>query len=124
MGNFRTKAIDSTTLSDIFTGRNKVTTQEMIEMTSSKGMTIKDFDIVSYATTIKGKEVSVRYPVFCFKEDDTIFYAGGTVLMKMVDNWIADYNGDIRQAREDFISEGGVKIRLEEGDGYIRVVVL
>lgn len=123
MGNFRAKAINATTLSNIFDGRSKISTSELIQ-NFPKGITIKDFDIVSYTKTIKGQETNVRFPVFCFKEDDSICYSGGTVLMKMVDNWVADYSGDLEACRQDFIAEGGVKIRLEDGGDYTRVIVL
>ena len=111
---FREKAINTSNLSELMNGRNKVSIDELMQAFPN-GFTLTDFDIVDYTTKDKdGNEKRRTYPVFIIKEDPNICFFGGVVLMNMVDSWLEDYDS-IDSCREDFRASGGVEIELYTG---------
>lgn len=104
--NFKQMALDATTLSPLMTDRTKASTEYMIENYPA-GFTIIAFDLVDSSE-------GTQYPVFNIKEDDKIFYCGGAILGKIVNNWVQAYNGDIDAASEALGADGGLMVRLEE----------
>lgn len=119
--NFRQSATDATTLSELMNNRDKASTEYMIE-NYPQGFTVMAFDHIQ---TSDGAE----YPVFNIEEDNTIFYAGGSILNKITHQWIDGFGGDIAQANHDLQETGGLAIKLEEsrtkkGNSLTRVVIL
>lgn len=106
MINFKQTAEKATTLSYIMAGREKRTTDDMIN-SYPNGFTITEFDMV----TIKNS----MFPVVAIAEDDNVFYYGGTVLSRICEEWVTAYDGDITQASEDLKNSGGVRIKLSYG---------
>lgn len=80
------KALEST-LSDLFEGREKIDTEDLLE----QDLTIDDFDMVEYDET--------SFPVFTFKEYPGRVYSGGHMLKKMVTD-ITEACGDLDRARD------------------------
>lgn len=103
--NFRESALKSTTLSELMNGRIKVSTDEIIQKFPN-GFTIEDFDVVD--------DKKSQYPVFTVKEDKTICFFGGTILMNMVDGWLAGFE-TIDECRAAFVEEGGLPVKLSTG---------
>lgn len=101
--NFKKSAEKATTISHLMEGREKVVTEDIIAQFKD-GVTIINFDVVA------GKD---RYPVIVFKELENAFYCGGMVLMKIVDGWLKEFNGDIDKANKELEKFGGVRVKLE-----------
>lgn len=123
--NFKQSAMDATTLSELMNNRDKASTEYMIE-TYPDGFTVMSFDVIQ---TADKDGVVVEYPVFNVAEDDKIFYAGGTILNKIVHQWIEGFDGSIENANKDLQATGGLRIKLEEsktkrGNTLTRVVIL
>lgn len=123
--NFKQSAMDATTLSELMNNRDKASTEYMIE-TYPDGFTVMAFDVIQ---TADKDGVVVEYPVFNVAEDDKIFYAGGTILNKIVHQWIEGFDGSIENANKDLQATGGLRIKLEEsktkrGNTLTRVVIL
>mgnify|MGYP004653718187 CR=1 FL=1 len=103
--NFREIAKKATELSELMNGREKIETGELIKKFPD-GVTITAVDMIETA--------EATYPVILFKEDDSIFYTGGIVLKKIVDQWLMAFNGDSEKCSEELIKDGGVMVKLEE----------
>lgn len=103
--NFTETAKSAVTLSDLMNGRDKIDTASIIR-DYPDGVTLTAFDIIS----ING----AQYPVFLIKENDAVYYNGGHVLNKIVERWIAAYDGNITDASDDLTECGGIKIKLKE----------
>lgn len=111
--NFKNFAKSQTVLSDIMESRVKVSKQDGT-------IKIVDFDIVS------GKN-GEAYAVCAINEGQ--FINGGFVLTKIFTGIVAEYDGDINQAREDFRESGGLKVKLTRertrtGNNITKVEVL
>lgn len=105
MFDFRKAAIDSTMLSTLQTDREKISTEELIS-SFPDGITVNAFDFA----TVQNK----TFAVVTFKEDDTKYYNGGTVLTKMCIAWAAGFAGDPETASTALAKSGGVKLKFEE----------
>lgn len=90
--------------SPVMQGRNKMTTEQVIEAYPS-GVTIIEFDLIQKAD-------GDTYPVFAFKEDEGSFFNGGTMASKVVNEWIDEYDGNIDRCNADLKAAGGAKFRL------------
>ena len=109
--NFKARAKEATTLSDLMKEREKIKVGELISDKTLQGtVTITDFDLVA------GGRDGATYPIFIYKEDDSKFFSGGYILNKIVNDWIEGHEGDIHATREDFRNSGGVKIKLGRGE--------
>ena len=106
MFDFKKVAIDATTLSDLMTDRQKVSTDDIIRQFPD-GVTIVAFDFV------EGKDG--QYPIFLFTESPKSFFSGGVVLAKIANKWLAGFNDDIDACNKALAESGGVKIKLETG---------
>lgn len=102
MGKFKEKAKERMTNSFVMVGKEKISIEEIIAKYPD-GITITAFDILT------GKDGS--YPAFNFKEDETKFFFGGTVLMDIASDWIKDYDTTL-DASTALAIENGVKFRL------------
>lgn len=103
--NFKETARNTTLLSPLMVGREKISTDDIIKKYPD-GFTVLEFDIVPDG---KGK----TYPVFTIAEDDELYYCGGIVLNKIAEEWIDGFNGDVESASNELKASGGVKFKLE-----------
>ena len=101
--NFRASAIKETTLSDLMIGREQLTTEDI----AGKALTIENCDIIA----MNGKQ----YAIVTFKEYPDRYYNGGTVLTKIVLNWINDFDGDVIATSEALKQSGGVAFKFNTG---------
>lgn len=97
--NFKNAAIEKTTLSDLMRGRTKKATKEGTHH-------ISDFDIVPSSN---------GEPYAICAVSDTEFINGGKVLTDMFIEFVAAYDGNISQCREDFRNQGGLNIKATMG---------
>ena len=105
MFDFRKAAIDSTMLSTLQSDREKISTSDLIKQFPD-GITVNAFDFA----TIDHKS----FAVVTFKEDDTKYYNGGTVLTKMCVAWADAFEGDPESASIALDKAGGVKLKFAE----------
>ena len=118
--NFKQAAIDATTLSELMTDRQKVSTDDIIKQYPD-GVTITAFDFVD------GKDG--QYPIFLFSESPKSFFSGGVVLAKIANKWLAAFNDDIDACNKALSESGGVKIKLENsrtknGNSLVKATVV
>lgn len=121
MGMFSNMAAATTTLSPLIEGKEKLSTQEVIENMGGV-VTIIEFD-----TVIQGD--NDWYPVILVKEQPNRFMFGGLVLRKIVETWIAAFEGDVAACSKALKAEGGVKVKMSQaktknGRTVTKVVVL
>lgn len=114
----------ATTLSVIMTDREKLSTEDVINLYPD-GITVTEFDVV---TTLDANGAPSTYPVLAFKEDDTKFIYGGKAIMDIVTLWLSHFEGDVETTSKALKSSGGVKMRLEaaktkQGRNFTRVIV-
>lgn len=95
LASLKQSAQRATSLSALMSGRTQVSTDTLVNNT----VTPVAVDIAS----VNGK----NFPVFLFAELPDSYYNGGTVLMKIVDVWIADYDGDLDALNEDLEKNSG-----------------
>ena len=101
---FKQAAVDATTLSELMTDRQKVSTEDIIKHYPD-GVTITAFDFV------EGKDG--QYPIFLFAESPKSFFSGGVVLAKIANKWLAGFNDDVDACNKALAESGGCKIKLE-----------
>ena len=89
--------------SPIMTGREKISTEEVIRKYPD-GVTLTAFDIID-----NGKD---GYAVFTIQEEPAKFINGGALLSKMAFEWVKAYEGSIEDASADLDRCGGVNVRL------------
>lgn len=90
------------TLSPLMTGREKLTTKDLV----GKDVTIVAFDFI---TSEDGKQ----YPVLNFAEYPEHFYTGGTLLNKICSAWV-DEMGSLEAANTELEGIMGVQVRISE----------
>lgn len=105
MFNFRKTALESTMLSKLQNDREKISTHDLIQQFPD-GVTVNAFDFA----VVDDKS----FAVVTFKEDDTKYYNGGTVLSKMCVAWAAGFAGDPEAASTALANAGGVKLKFAE----------
>ena len=89
--------------SPIMTGREKISTEEVINKYPA-GITLNGFDVID-----NGKD---GYAVFTFEEEPHKFVNGGALLSKVAFEWVKAFDGNITDASEELASYGGVRVRL------------
>lgn len=89
--------------SPVITGREKITTEKIIEL-YPEGITLTGFDILD-----NGKD---GYAVFTFAEEPEKFINGGTLLTKMAFEWVKAFDGVIADASDELARCGGIRVRL------------
>lgn len=118
MGKFSAMAMERTTGSRVTAGRTKVSCEELMRMYPH--VTVVGFDIIN------GKKG--EYPALLIKEDNTVFFFGGTVMMDICNSWLHEYDGDIDKCNEDLAQEG-VKMsfgttRTKNGNNCTTVTII
>ena len=104
--NFRAKAQEQLSLSDIMRNRDKLDTEQLIGL-HPNCVNIDDFDL----TNINGEIVAV----YSVKEEPKYFLFGGKLLKDLFECYVKEYDGDIEKCREDFRTSGGIQVKLERG---------
>ena len=100
---FKTTAKKANSMSRLMANREKITTEDIIR-NYPDGITLNNFDIIINSEN--------EYPVFTFKENDNVFYNGGTALKKIVDFWVDSFEGDVEKCAKDFAESEGLKVKL------------
>lgn len=103
--NFKSAAQKAVAMSDIMTNRTKINTYEIIK-NYPNGITLNNFDMIINADN--------AYPVFTFKENDSVYYNGGTALKKIVEEWLSAFEGNVEKCADEFSQSEGLKIKLKE----------
>lgn len=106
MSMFTDIARNATVLSPLMEGRDKMTTAELCA-TYPDGVTMMEFDIIPGD---KGP-----FPVYIFAENPNVFAFGGAVIKKIVDAFVAKFDGSVTDASNALKANGGVKMRLSQG---------
>lgn len=109
MADFRNMAKRQTTLSEVMTDRDKISTDELIEK-YPEGVTIVAFDYV------QSKKSKGKYPVFNIAEDATVFCNGGTVLDRIFTDFVNSMEGDVKAASDELRRQGGLQVKLSKGE--------
>lgn len=104
--NFRSLAVEATTLSHLMEGREKIATEDVITVYPN-GITILEFDTVNM-----GED---NYYICTFAEDTGKFLNTGAVLGKIFDKYVQAYNGSINDASDALKAYGGLKVKLGKG---------
>lgn len=104
--NFAAIAKKETTLSRVMEGREKVTTEHLIEK-YPEGVTLTEFDIIN----VNGD----TFPVFAIAENPAICFFGGKVLTNIASEWAGACGGDIEAASNELKAMGGVKVKMSAG---------
>lgn len=119
---FSNSARSVISVSDLMNNRVKISSQELIDIFPD-GVTFNRFDIVC------GKN-NKPYPIFTIKEDDSVFYSGGSILKKIVDEWLSKFNGNLAACKKHFEASNGFKVKLSfatsksSGFQYVKVSIL
>lgn len=106
-------------------GREVISTEEILR-DYPDGITITQFDVLSKRN---GSEVS-NFPTFAFAEDPTKYYNGGLSLSKVVDGWLAHFEGDIEAANAALKASGGCRIKLmpmlrtDGGNNFVPIEII
>lgn len=92
--------------SPIMNGRTKLSTEDVISK-YPEGVTINGFDVIH-------KSDGTSYPVFSIAEDNTVFFNGGSLAQKIVDEWLKEGYGDIDGINAE-LKKQGAKFILGHG---------
>lgn len=117
MYNFKKIATDSTSLCPLMSGREKLTTEDVI---SVDHLTAIAFDFAPKFDD-NGKRIVDpdtgevdEYAVLVFAEQPEKYYGAGAVLTKVCKAWATPFKTS-EEASEALASEGGVKMRFTKG---------
>lgn len=116
----RSIAQNELSVSALVSGKTKLENPDIVGET----LTLIAFDMAT-ATDESGEEKI--YPVFLVKEYPDSYLPGGTLLNKMAQAWIAEYDGDVSAASDALAEEGGVQIVVnspKKGKRYYSVDIL
>ncbi len=108
MRNFKEIAKAQTTLSEVMNNKEKVTNDYLINEYPN-GFTITNFDF------IRSNKDSGRYAVYNIAENSNIFASAGTVLNRIFEDFVEEYNGDVYTASNELKKYGGLKVKLSHG---------
>lgn len=115
MLDFKALAQEQVSLSKIMVGREKMSTQEVVD---------KDFTIIAFDFAPKFDQDGNRmvddngaieeFGVVVFAEEPKKYYCVGTVFTKVCKIWAAQFDGDAEAASAELEKAGGVKVRFRE----------
>lgn len=117
--NFKELAKKATSTSKVMEGRNKVDVNDIIAAYPN-GFTVDSIDMAN------GKDGD--FAIVSIKEDNNIFFFGGSVLTQVVRSWVEYCSGDI-DAVNAGLAEEPVKLKLSHarskaGRTYVAVTVI
>ena len=122
---FATMAQKATANSVIREGRERISTEEIIAQYPN-GITITGFDML---TKRNGAELQT-FPTFSFAEDDSKYYNGGSSLLKIANEWLLHFEGDIEACNAALKAAGVCKIKIctpirtGNGNNFVPVEVI
>lgn len=115
---FRKSAQSATQLCELMAGREKLTTEEVID---AGELTITAFDFAPKFDQ-NGQPVCDPYTgehdtfgVVVFKEHPDRYYSVGTVFTKVCKAWAAQFGGSAEAASVELGKSGGVRVRFSDG---------
>lgn len=103
---FKGTAVSATTISPIMDNRTRITMDELISKYPG-GVTVNGFDMVPSDDN--------PYAVATFAEDSSKFFFGGSILTKIVSEWVKSFDGDVEGASKALAEAGGVKMQFSHG---------
>lgn len=109
---FKKIALDTTTMSELMNGRNKMDTEELIKKYPD-GVTIDFIDNVNMSQE-DGEAENVW--IFVTEEQPDKFTFGGFVLAKIFNNILAEFEGDYDAMIEEYnssLKEDKLRVKLE-----------
>lgn len=106
---FRASASKSVSNSPLCENRNKVDTDDIIKMYPD-GVTIVAADLIH--TSKDGEEKT--YPVLNIAEDEGVYFNGGTILNKIVTEWVKAFDGNVDAMNMELV-KAPVKVKLSNG---------
>lgn len=103
--NLKAVAMDCSSFSELTLNREKI---DIDTIMSKYGgiITITGFDIIENSPD--------RYPVVIFAEDNTKFFFGGLLLLKLFDKLIIESKGTPQEISEYMQKVGGLQVKLEK----------
>ena len=101
--NFAGAASKAVANSFVREGREQITIEQLAE-DYPHGITITEFDML--------KSKDGEFPTFAYAEDVTKYFNGNTSLKRIVDAWLAGFDGDVERCSNGLKKSGGVKIRF------------
>lgn len=114
---FKESAQASTLLSPIMVGRDKLSTDDILD----QELTVIGFDFAPKFDQ-QGNPVVDQFTgeadtfgVVVFAEYEEMYYSVGTVFTKVCHGWAAAFNGSASAASEALKSQGGVKVKFTRG---------
>lgn len=110
--NFRKAAQNSTSISPIMAGREKIGTDEII----GKTLTVQAFDIAeikNYVNRNTGEVGDIEYGVYVFSEIPDKYYQAGTVGTRIINDWLLMYDGESEDVH-DQCAELSVEVAAEK----------
>ena len=108
MKNFKEIAKAQTTLSEVMNNKEKVTNEYLISEYPN-GFTITNFDF------IRSNKDNGRYAVYNIAENTNIFASAGTVLNRIFEDFVEEYNGNVYAASNGLKEYGGITVKLSHG---------
>lgn len=105
--NFKKSATKNLVVSSLMQDREKISVEEIIAQYPN-GITIVAFDMIHGAA-------NGDYPVVLFAEDDSKFLmGGGKIFAGIVNDWLANFEGDSEKGSAELAEQGGCKIKFSK----------
>ena len=105
--NFKKSATKNLVVSSLMQDREKISVEEIIAK-YPEGITIVAFDMIHGAA-------NGDYPVVLFTEDDSKFLmGGGKIFAGIVNDWLANFEGDSAKGSSELAEQGGCKIKFSK----------
>ena len=105
--NFKKSATKNLVVSSLMQDREKISVEEIIAK-YPEGITIVAFDMIHGAA-------NGDYPVVLFAEDDSKFLmGGGKIFAGIVEDWLANFEGDSEKGSSELAEQGGCKIKFSK----------
>lgn len=105
--NFKKSATKNLVVSSLMQDREKISVEEIIAK-YPEGITIVAFDMIHGAA-------NGDYPVVLFAEDDSKFLmGGGKIFAGIVNDWLANFEGDSEKGSSELAEQGGCKIKFSK----------
>ena len=128
--NFSSVAKKASNESVVRKGRKKADLQSVVSAYPD-GVTIICAEL-SHTTEVDRKTdvtTTKEFACFAIKEEDELYFNGGSALTAIVRAWLDEFNGDTDAMNTELAKSGGVKVsfeftRLQNGNNYTVVNVL
>lgn len=105
--NFKKSATKNLVVSSLMQDREKISVEEIIAK-YPEGITIVAFDMIHGVA-------NGDYPVVLFAEDNSKFLmGGGKIFASIVNDWLANFEGDSAKGSSELAAQGGCKIKFSK----------